>query len=356
MRVAFKDGARVGLRRKGRADSRRFSAQRAAPVPGAGAASRAGRRRGRHPLSPRACRRRSWSWAAVQTARLAAPLRRGGCVRCGWRDRLCAQRHFLDRCSTRGTRATATPPRPMRARGAARDGWPTPAPPQRAAPSSADGRRTATCNAPTCTAPPPPHAKPHGAQRARAACAAPTCSSTLLYRVCIRSPYLRADETCPVSTGGGTRRVHLVREGGGGRHQPGDSQLPSTTRLRAGRARGQTEPAQTVAAGPPRGGAERGPAAGRRTVRSRRSERCGESRRRARARTPRRVELRHRPRNAARRPTRAPRRAPRRPRRGASAPAAKAGPRASRPPCAGAGAPRAPRASLGGRTSTRRSC
>ena len=26
----------------------------------------------------------------------------------------------------------------------------------------------------------------------------------------------RRDETCPISTGGGTRRVHLVREGGGG--------------------------------------------------------------------------------------------------------------------------------------------
>jgi hypothetical protein len=30
------------------------------------------------------------------------------------------------------------------------------------------------------------------------------------------------DETCPVSTGGGTRRVQLVREGGGGREVGGD--------------------------------------------------------------------------------------------------------------------------------------
>jgi len=203
MRVAFKDGARVGLRRKGRADSRRFSAQRAAPVPGAGAASRAGRRRGRHPLSPRACRRRSWSWAAVQTARLAAPLRRGGCVRCGWRDRLCAQRHFLDRCSTRGTRATATPPRPMRARGAARDGWPTPAPPQRAAPSSADGRRTATCNAPTCTAPPPPTLNP----TVRSARAQPARHRPAAARCCTASA--SGPRTCAR-----TRRVQLVREEG----------------------------------------------------------------------------------------------------------------------------------------------
>ena len=47
-----------------------------------------------------------------------------------------------------------------------------------------------------------------------------------------RRAYGRRDETCPISTGGGTRRVQLVREGGGGACRP--------CRARALQGRGRT--------------------------------------------------------------------------------------------------------------------
>jgi len=46
---------------------------------------------------------------------------------------------------------------------------------------------------------------------------APVCARAALRGKTLRSSqYGGRDETCPISTEGGTRRVHSVREGGGG--------------------------------------------------------------------------------------------------------------------------------------------
>jgi len=68
----------------------------------------------------------------------------------------------------------------------------------------------------------------------------PRCArSRVFVLVQSRSPAARRDETCPDSTGGGTRRVQLVREGGG---------------------RGGTRPAAAARPPPPGGSRARAPA------------------------------------------------------------------------------------------------
>jgi hypothetical protein len=52
-----------------------------------------------------------------------------------------------------------------------------------------------------------------------------------------RRAYGRRDETCPISTGGGTRRIQSVREGeggGGGLHGASSASASSSSRTDAG--------------------------------------------------------------------------------------------------------------------------